>query len=114
MKGSILTSPPTSPTVYTQVRKTDPQKMSFVGCVIDDSPNALQIWEGALRWRDNTPYKTKGNQQKVIKVKAPLFKGDQQELITLNKKVALLSKGEYGYFNTIFGYCKRNEVKGKG
>ncbi|MBD2447963.1 hypothetical protein H6G76_12390 [Nostoc sp. FACHB-152] len=26
-------------------------------CVMDDSSNAPQIWGGALRWRDNTPYK---------------------------------------------------------
>ncbi|BAY75581.1 hypothetical protein NIES25_20280 [Nostoc linckia NIES-25] len=25
---------------------------------MDDSPNAPQISGGALRWRDNTPYKT--------------------------------------------------------
>jgi len=25
---------------------------------MDDSPNAPQISSGALRWRDNTPYKT--------------------------------------------------------
>ncbi|BAY76292.1 hypothetical protein NIES25_27410 [Nostoc linckia NIES-25] len=30
-----------------------------VGCVMDDSPNAPQISGGALRWRDNAPYKTR-------------------------------------------------------
>jgi hypothetical protein len=32
--------------------------VSFVGCVMDNSPNAPPVWVGALRWRDNTPYCT--------------------------------------------------------
>ncbi|MBD2495572.1 hypothetical protein [Nostoc sp. FACHB-280] len=145
MKGSILTSPPTSLL----------QDHGWVILDLDPPAYGDPLFKGV----SGKIAPLSNNQQEVITVQAPLFKGgwgDQQELITLNGKIAPFSNSDHrnlkimviarlpkqsqtlaiasfrfapfamtnvylilydylnGNLNTIFGYCKHNEVKAKG